>query len=299
MSNIIISLAIAVMSLHFFTVTYRLNGINRSLYNIPISIFESSIPLLQDTESFEPYYDKDKLEEKLTYYLDNSISRYCHSYSVEFYYYYQEDVDYALLRLSGNVTVKNFTFRQTCSRYEEVATENGWDLEDPHARAYCYHADAARNVGDVITIENCKMYNDHFSCIGFGLRLESIVRIVDCELVSDVNSTTEAMSDFSEYGTLYGHLAAGQTDAPNQNLEVLRCLIKNVYYDCGVSMKNGSGVIDASGFTNISSTLMFVQNVVRTSNQANAFKNFTVEGNPQVNAISDMSYGNNINNMNY
>ena len=63
MSNIIISLTIAVMSLHFFTVTYRLNGINRSLYNIPISIFESSIPLLQDTESFEPYYDKDKLEE--------------------------------------------------------------------------------------------------------------------------------------------------------------------------------------------------------------------------------------------
>ncbi len=91
MSNIIISLTIAVMSLHFFTVTYRLNGINRSLYNIPISIFESSIPLLSNEESFVPYYDKETLEEKLTYYFDNSISRYCHSYSVEFYYYYQED----------------------------------------------------------------------------------------------------------------------------------------------------------------------------------------------------------------
>ena len=65
MSNIIVSLVIAVMSLHLFTVTYRLNGINRSLYNIPISIFESSIPLLDYNQEIGLYYNKEMLKNQL------------------------------------------------------------------------------------------------------------------------------------------------------------------------------------------------------------------------------------------
>lgn len=91
MGNIIFSIFIAVLSFQFFTATYQLTGINRTLYNVPISIFESSIPLVQNTYSIQIYYDKNTLEEKLTSYFDKSLSKYTSSYSLDFYYYSQED----------------------------------------------------------------------------------------------------------------------------------------------------------------------------------------------------------------
>ena len=91
MGNIIFSLTLAVLSLHFFTVTYRLNGVNRTLYYIPISIFESSIPLAQESESLIIYYDKNILENKLTYYFDNNLSKYVSRYTLDFYYYNQSN----------------------------------------------------------------------------------------------------------------------------------------------------------------------------------------------------------------
>ena len=94
MSNLIVSITLAVLALQFFTVTYRVNGINRTLYNIPIAIFESSIPLAQETEEPEIYYDADILEEKLTSYFDKSITKYCDKYEVEIYYYNQDDFSY-------------------------------------------------------------------------------------------------------------------------------------------------------------------------------------------------------------
>ena len=64
MSNLIISITLAVLTLQFFTVTYRVNGINRTLYNIPIAIFETSIPLAQETDEPEIYYDANILDRK-------------------------------------------------------------------------------------------------------------------------------------------------------------------------------------------------------------------------------------------
>lgn len=91
MPNIIFSLMISVLSLHFFTVTYRTNGVNRTLYNIPISIFESSIPLLYEGDVFEPYFDKESLEAKLTYYFDSNLKKYVSKYYLEYYYFNQDD----------------------------------------------------------------------------------------------------------------------------------------------------------------------------------------------------------------
>ena len=105
MSNIIISLVIAVMSLHLFTVTYRLNGINRSRYNIPISIFETSIPLLDYNEGIGLYYDKELLLEKLTYYFKSSISGLCHSYDMDLYFYNQDDESICLSSYCNAVEV--------------------------------------------------------------------------------------------------------------------------------------------------------------------------------------------------
>ena len=105
MSNIIFSLVIAVMSLHMFTFTYRLNGINRSLYNIPISIFESSIPLTSYNEETGLYYDKELLRRKLTYYIKSSISDLCHSYRMSLYFYNQADDSVCLSKYCNAVEI--------------------------------------------------------------------------------------------------------------------------------------------------------------------------------------------------
>lgn len=61
------------------------------MLNIPLSIFESSIPLVQDAEDPTIYFDKDLLHDKITYYLDSSINDLCVSYQLDFYYYNQID----------------------------------------------------------------------------------------------------------------------------------------------------------------------------------------------------------------
>ena len=91
MPNIMFSLLIAVLSLHFFTVTYRVNGVHRSLFNVPISIFESSIPLVDESSEPEIYFDKEVLEERLDTYFASQLRKYVSSYTLSYYYYNQED----------------------------------------------------------------------------------------------------------------------------------------------------------------------------------------------------------------
>ncbi len=91
MGNILFSLAIAVMSLQFFTVTYRLNGVNRTLYNIPIAIFETSIPLIYEGDVFDAYYNQEELNDKLTYYFSSNLRKYVSKYTLDYYYYNQSD----------------------------------------------------------------------------------------------------------------------------------------------------------------------------------------------------------------
>ena len=211
------------------------------------------------------------------------------------YYDYTQSIDYSILRLNGNVLVKNFTFIHTCENYESVATEHGWDLEGKHARAYCFHADDHRRGGDITAIENCKMYNDHFTCIGWGLRANSTLRIKDCEVESDVNATNEAKSGFSSYGTLYGHMSSSSLSMPNQRLEILNCLVKNNNYDYGIYEMMSSTAQDLSG---TSSTLLLVRNIIKTANMTNAFKRIVVSGQPQINALDSLCFGNNVEDMN-
>ena len=91
MGNILICLTIAILSFHFFSVTYCLNGINRTVYNMPISAFESSIPLVQEIDKPVIYFDKDDLENKITYYLENALKRFTNSFDCKYYYYNQGD----------------------------------------------------------------------------------------------------------------------------------------------------------------------------------------------------------------
>lgn len=91
MGNIIFSITIGILSLQFFTFTYRINGINRIVYNIPISIFEAAIPLVQDSDAPKMYFDKQYLSSELTSYFDKIIYRYTDRYSFNCYYYVQGD----------------------------------------------------------------------------------------------------------------------------------------------------------------------------------------------------------------
>ena len=124
MPNLIISIALAVLSLHFFTVTYRVNGINRTLYNIPIAIFESSIPLAQETEEPKIYYDAGLLESKLTSYFDKSITKFCEKYTLSFYYFNQDDYSYCFkdkcdaIEITVNADVLlTFSYQKTARFY--------------------------------------------------------------------------------------------------------------------------------------------------------------------------------------
>ena len=211
------------------------------------------------------------------------------------YYNWRENIDFSVLRLKGNVLIKNFTIISTMDRYIEVATEMGWDLTEQYATAYCCHVDFNARPGDVTAIENCKLYNNHACCVGYGLRPNVIIRIKDCEIESDVNSDRNQYSGFSSYGPVFGHLQANATVGQNQNLEILNCIIRNRNYPYGIVQMDGSGATDYSG---ISSTLKFMFNVIKTSNQSMAFSNISIPDNPQVCALDDMNYGNNIASMN-
>lgn len=200
------------------------------------------------------------------------------------YYYYQIGVDYSLLRLNGNVTIANLTLDNRSDLYEQTATENGWDLTSPHCRAYCVHVDKDRQENSIVEIRNCKMYNDHFTCVGFGTRPNSTLRIIDCETISDVSEEKDKFSTFSSYGTIYGHLSANSTEQ-NQNLEIVKCKIVNTNYETAVNLMDAAGE-GAEG------SVKLLQNVCFTTNNENSFKKVGKF------VLDKTSFGNNISLMN-
>lgn len=208
------------------------------------------------------------------------------------YYYWQESIDFSLLRLNGNVTIKNLTFIHTCENYETVATEHGWDLTSPHARAYCIHVDDARPENTIVNIENCKMYNDHMACFGFGLKKNTITRLKNCELNSDVSAANNEKSGFSDYGTIFGHLGGNYA---GQNLEIIDCLIRNKNYTCGLIITQGI----VTSYTNVTAGVLLARNIVRTTDQSAAFFRYTNASYPNVFKLDDMCWGNNVDSMNY
>ena len=73
-----------------FTLSFRLQTINRAIINTPLEIFELSIPLANvDEENL--YFDKDRLENSILTYYEDTISHYFKTYDVSFYYYNQSD----------------------------------------------------------------------------------------------------------------------------------------------------------------------------------------------------------------
>ena len=203
------------------------------------------------------------------------------------YYYYQIQVDCAPLRLNGNITIENLTIESYSSKYTEVATANGWDLTSPHCRAYCIHIDGSPAPGDEILVKNCKLINDHFTTIGFGLKQDCTLRIENCELIT--TTTDDTLSGFSDYGTLYGHLAANKV-ATGQRLEVLYNRIVNKGYAQAINLMDGSAQTEGP-----EASYLLIGNVCDTTDLNNAFKVSNTYG---FWTQDNLCYGNNVEAMN-
>ena len=86
-----------------------------------------------------------------------------------------DKADSAPLRLSGNVTIKNVTIRSLSTEYSGSGTPS----------SYCVHVDFPAPDGSIMEIDNCRMYNDHYACIGIGLQAGFTLKISNCELYSN------------------------------------------------------------------------------------------------------------------
>ena len=94
MVTIIISLLVVVISFNFFMMSYQINGINRLVMSAPMSLYETAINVFEIDEEKGPYFDKEILEENITYYFTFHMPRYTENYQLDFYYY--NPIDHSL-----------------------------------------------------------------------------------------------------------------------------------------------------------------------------------------------------------
>ena len=83
----ILSFFVVFFSFNFFMLSYQVNGINRLVTSMPLSLFETAIEMLDIDEANGPYFNKSELENNLTSFFDYHIPRYTNDYSINYYYY--------------------------------------------------------------------------------------------------------------------------------------------------------------------------------------------------------------------
>ena len=91
-----IALLVAVLSFNVFMMSYQMNGINRLVLSMPITLVEASINFIKIDEMDGPYFDKNLLEENVNAYYDYHLPRYSNDYQIGFYYYNVEDHSFDL-----------------------------------------------------------------------------------------------------------------------------------------------------------------------------------------------------------
>lgn len=129
MINIGIALMIMVMSVQCFTVTYRINGINRTLIETPTSLFEVSIPIIQDDGEYAAYYDKDKLKTSLTHYYDDKLKEYSSNYHI---FYYYTNVGSTSICLLGKCDAIEITIRAKIIFLSEYSKTMRFEIRRAH-----------------------------------------------------------------------------------------------------------------------------------------------------------------------
>jgi len=87
MINIFISVLMSLGLFNIFTITYRLDGINRTIVSAPMEIFEYSIPVAVFDTTEYLVFDVNKVKRKYVEYLDTVIYQYVNDYDVSFSFY--------------------------------------------------------------------------------------------------------------------------------------------------------------------------------------------------------------------
>lgn len=84
MINIFLALSLALFSFEMFSITSKVSNLNKTMLNIPMAVFSSSVPLLPG----ETYtFDKLALEERLNNYFSTNIIPYVNNYKINYTYY--------------------------------------------------------------------------------------------------------------------------------------------------------------------------------------------------------------------
>ena len=71
-----ISFFVAFLSFNFFMISYQINGINRLVMSMPLSLFETAINMFEIDEDIGPAFDKEILLDNLSSYFDYHFVKY-------------------------------------------------------------------------------------------------------------------------------------------------------------------------------------------------------------------------------
>jgi len=124
--NILVTFLILFGSFQFFSFSYSVNGINRSVINTPIEYFNVSVPLSNDDEKINLYFDINKLEGLLNQYYEILV-KYSSSYEVSYYYYDTDDNSYCIDKNCTGVEVGvsckiNYIFSYSRTMFYEIGS---------------------------------------------------------------------------------------------------------------------------------------------------------------------------------
>lgn len=111
MIQVLISISMAVFSVLTLQVSLNLGSINRLFSSLSYGVVEKSIVVLSNNEDTKPYFDISVFKELVCQFLDQSLEKYTHDYSVSFYYYdvstneqsLAKYVDGAAINLKANI----------------------------------------------------------------------------------------------------------------------------------------------------------------------------------------------------
>lgn len=190
-----------------------------------------------------------------------------------------ESRDYTIIKTTKNLYskppleiskgyVRNISFISLNTNRPENATEDA---------AYAVHIDFPEMVDNTLMFENCYLYSDASAAAGIGLRKNTNVKFMNCELVSEKN-----------YG-IFCHATNNETvKGGNQILEVSNCKVKSNLLNKCVSIASS---LDSSNVATIRSynSLYIANGAIPTS--MNKYHIGTVMGGTF--ELSADSYGNN------
>lgn len=191
--------------------------------------------------------------------------------------YDTHNYDDSVLRLGGNITIKNLTL---------VSTHNDYDPSVEGAErlsAYCLHLDKNVNEGDVCVVENCTMVSENGPCIGSGLRNGYTIIVRNCS--AKLTHYRNADKAYLWHGVLYFHGWQNAISGQSANLEIRNCVLENVLDQYSINIGGLS--------ENDQIKYLLTFNSVKTSDTQNSLRTSRNVVN------SALSFGNNVESMNY